>query len=71
MHVLFILAGSTYQVPSGVVWNASDISPRASAWSNPATGIVHMFHGDYWGWWGFSIESVDPKSRTIAFKEGG
>ena len=37
--------GATYITPGGVQYG--DFSPRITSWSNPSTGIVHMFHGEY------------------------
>jgi hypothetical protein len=51
--------GSTYEVPSGVVYAPDQFSPRAAHWANTSstTGAVHVFHGEYWGNWMFAIES--------------
>jgi hypothetical protein len=45
--------------------------PHLSNWSNPTTGLVHTFHGGYWGSWIFEIASTNSTQNTIMFGRGG
>lgn len=66
--------GATYAVPSGLVYDPEDFSPRASGWANASTGRIHAFHGVYWGSWVFTIGGHTPHpngSGVITFSGGG
>jgi hypothetical protein len=45
--------------------------PHIGNWSKPTTGIVHAFHGGYWGYWVFEIASINATENTIMFGRGG
>eukprot|EP00656_Telonema_subtile_P039936 TRINITY_DN45016_c0_g1_i1.p1 TRINITY_DN45016_c0_g1~~TRINITY_DN45016_c0_g1_i1.p1 ORF type:complete len:787 (+),score=155.05 TRINITY_DN45016_c0_g1_i1:89-2449(+) len=45
-------------LPETAIMNR-DFYLRASHWSNPEEGVVHMYQSGYWGNWGLQIQSVD------------
>jgi hypothetical protein len=58
--------------PGGVTSYAA--TNRSVGWSQPETGIVHMFHGALWGWWAFNIASIEQSEAAgpqINFGYGG
>ncbi len=63
-------AGDTYRVPSGLKYN-QDEAFADRKWSFPSTGVVHVFHGAYWGNWQFSIDDRDMLNHTITWSYGG
>ena len=62
--------GDNYVVPRGIIVNEGAL-PRIANWSKPNTGLLHTFHGLYWGNWMFEIASVDSTENTILFGRGG
>ena len=61
---------SGYGTPSGFTVKNGAL-PHSSNWSNPATGYVHAFHGEFWGSWVFKIASSNSTNDTIMFSRGG
>jgi hypothetical protein len=60
----------SHAVPRGLkVKNGS--LPHLNNWTNPATGLVHTFHGGHWGSWTFEIASSNNTENTIMFGRGG
>eukprot|EP01043_Picozoa_sp_COSAG02_P042302 COSAG02_NODE_3586_length_6523_cov_2.494630_5_plen_594_part_01 len=57
--------------PGGVVSYAT--TNRSRQWSQPDTGIIHMFHGALWGWWAFNIASIEQSDAApqVNFGYGG
>jgi hypothetical protein len=41
------------------------------SWKNASTGVIHAFHGEYWGNWQFQIGSLDVSACSIEFNFGG
>eukprot|EP00696_Hemimastix_kukwesjijk_P008468 gnl/Hemi2/20698_TR6856_c0_g1_i1.p1 gnl/Hemi2/20698_TR6856_c0_g1~~gnl/Hemi2/20698_TR6856_c0_g1_i1.p1 ORF type:complete len:814 (+),score=271.94 gnl/Hemi2/20698_TR6856_c0_g1_i1:155-2596(+) len=62
-------AGSQFQVPSGLVYNASTFTTKR--WANPKTAIVHAFHGGHWGGWQFEVTGRNDATNTLTFGRGG
>jgi hypothetical protein len=62
-------AGGNYRVPPAFTVN--DTLPRIGNWSKPTTGLVHAFHGEYWGYWVFKVASVNATENKIMFGRGG
>jgi hypothetical protein len=61
--------GVTFEVPSGFVADESSWTNRSYA--DPSTGLIHTFHGSYWGGWVFSVSDIDSSTRTVHFSRGG
>jgi hypothetical protein len=66
-------AGVTWAVPSGLRFSRDDFSPRVANWSAPATANVHVFHGEYWGSWVFTVGGVSlgAADGNVSFAAGG
>jgi len=62
--------GNNYAVPRGFTVKNGAL-PHMSNWTNPTTGFVHTFHGDFWGGWIFEIGSANSTENTIMFSRGG
>ncbi|XP_065196933.1 uncharacterized protein LOC135828411 isoform X1 [Sycon ciliatum] len=56
--------------PKGIKYG-TEMANRTASWSNPSTGVVHMFHTQYWGNWMFQLDSVNTKKHELYFKYGG
>ena len=59
-----------YAVPRGLTMKNGAL-PHLSNWSKPSTGLVHAFHGGYWGSWVFEIASSNGTDNTIVLGRGG
>ena len=62
--------GSTYEITTGLVYSI-DEGFAHHTWSNPSTGVTHVFHCGHWGNWQFKVASRDMKYQTILFSSGG
>ena len=62
--------GSTYEITTGLVYSI-DEGFAHHTWSNPSTGVTHVFHCGHWGNWQFKVASRDMKNQTILFGSGG
>ena len=63
--------GSTCATPAGFSYDPRRFSPRARAWANASTGVVSVFHGEYWGNWLFPIAAHDGAAGRVEFGPGG
>jgi hypothetical protein len=63
--------GTTFATPAGFTYDPARFSPRAASWTNATTGIVHVFHGEYWGNWMFPVASLDAAAGRLLFGPGG
>ena len=62
--------GSTYEITTGLVYSSKEEFATRS-WKNPKTGVVHVFHCQYWGNWQFAIDDRNEESNTIKWSYGG
>jgi hypothetical protein len=60
----------SHDVPRGLTVKNGSL-PHLSNWSKPSTGLVHAFHGAFWGNWIFKIASSNSTDNTIMFSRGG
>ena len=58
------------EVPSGLKYSVN-VGFANRSWSDPTTGVVHVFHGQHWGNWQFRIAERDMVSREITWTYGG
>ena len=65
------LGGDMYRVPGGLV-GGMELEGRLGNWTNVDRGLVHAFHGGYWGSWVFQMAAVNSTTNnTITFERGG
>ena len=62
--------GATFETIIGLEYSPNEWFANTS-WSNPKTGVVHMFHCGHWGNWQFQIESRDMEHNLITWSYGG
>jgi hypothetical protein len=59
-----------YAVPRGLTVKNGQL-PQLTNWSKPSTGLLHTFHGGYWGSWVFEIASSNSTQNEIMLGRGG
>ena len=60
----------SYETPSGLQYSIKEGFANRT-WSDPTTGVAHVFHGQHWGNWQFRIAQRDDEKRTITWEFGG
>lgn len=55
------------QVSGGFFYNASDETWTPRQWSNPSTGVVHMYHSSRWGGWIFQLATRNDSDARLMF----
>mmetsp|Transcript_30133 Transcript_30133/g.90269 ORF Transcript_30133/g.90269 Transcript_30133/m.90269 type:complete len:980 (+) Transcript_30133:3-2942(+) len=64
---LFSFWGDPLSRPGGVKYDG-DIN---KTYSNPATGVVQMFHSGLWGGWTYQMVDQDVGGQSLLFSHGG
>eukprot|EP00731_Ephydatia_muelleri_P028718 Em0020g362a len=62
--------GATFQTLIGLEYSPDEWFANTT-WSNPKTGVVHMFHCGHWANWQFQIEDRNMEQNLISWSYGG
>ena len=62
--------GATFQTIIGLEYSPDEWFANTT-WSNPKTGVVHMFHCGHWANWQFQIEDRNMEQNLISWSYGG
>lgn len=63
----FSFWGSLFDRSAGFTYR----NMSSTAWANPSTGVVHMFHNGMWGGWQYRLTGRDDGNKTLSLGYGG